>query len=76
MQTKKKKPVLKSTSSKRVPPGKVILYCYVKEENKLYFEEQAKKVGGVSKAMDILLDGLRWKGKNLKANFSRGEVAE
>lgn len=79
MKKKKARQALKSQSSKkgkRIPPGKVILYVYVKPENKTYFEEQAKLVGGNSRAMDILLDDLRWKKKNLKATFSRGQVEE
>lgn len=61
---------------KRIPEGKVILYTYVKPENKKYFQTQAKHVGGSSKAMDILLDDLRWKGKKIGAHVTRGKVIE
>ncbi len=65
-----------SKSKKRIPAGKVILYVYVSEANKKYFDEQAKLVGSASRAMDILLSDLRWKKKKLKAGFSRGQTEE
>lgn len=59
-----------SSKGKRLPEGKVVLYCYVKAENKTYFEKQANLVGGKSKAMDILLDDLRCEKKKLVVSFS------
>lgn len=82
MKKKHKEHHLKSSSAsnkkskKKIPKGKVILYTYVKPENKAYFEEQAERVGGSSKAMDILLDDLRWKNKQIAARITKGAVAE
>lgn len=59
---------------KKIPKGKVILYAYVKRENKAYFDKEAARVGGGSKAMDILLDDLRWKKKRIAAHVTRGGV--
>lgn len=56
----------------KVPKGKVILYAYIKEDNKLYLEEQAKTVGtNVSVLLDLLLTTLRWKKQNIKVMLER-----
>lgn len=56
---------------RRVPKGKVILYTYIRKESKAWLEEQGKSLGGLSKALDLLLIYMRRKKYSIEGRITR-----